>query len=230
VAPKKTEYSSTEQKPHGDAVLERLDAVTIPKELKPYVAGFLAVHTEFGAKQKAVVATKLVRDAQVSTVIDADTAHDVAVIGLANDLVGARLGSRANPFADFSSLTQSKLTSLPYKKQIAASRALVKAVLAKEPAKPVAKAAKRVAAAATALEKAIGGLAKPQAAYDKALADRDTLLPEWALALDRLNRKATGTWADDPAMVQTLFADPSAMEAGKTKRPKKKGKGTPKPE
>ena len=229
MAPSKTKYRSTEQEPHGDAVLERLEAVTIPKELKPYVAAFLAVHTDFGAKQKVVVATKQARDAQVSAVIDADTAHDAAIGELANDLVGARLGARTSPFAAFSELTPSKHTSLPYKKQIAASRALVKSVLAKKPAKAVATAANRVAAAATKLEKAIAGLARPQAAYDKALANRDTLLPEWALALDRLDRKATGTWADDPAMVRTLFADPSAMEAGKTKRPKKKGKGEPKP-
>lgn len=151
------------------------------------------------------------------------------MVDLANDMVGARLGKRTIPFGAFSSLTQSKHTSLPYKKQITASRALVKAILAKKPVKPVVNAANPVAAAATALEKAIAGPAKPQAAYDKALADRDTLPPEWALSLDRLNRKATGTWADDPAMVETLFADPSAMEAGKTKRPKKKRTGEPKP-
>lgn len=230
MAVKNIQYRTTEQKPHGDAILERFGAMTLPKELKPYLATFRAAHTELGAKQKLVVATKQERDAQVTAVMRADAEHDTAVMELGNDLIGARLGTRQRPFADYSEHRPSDLVNLPYKKQIIATRALTKAVLAKKPIKPVVLAANHASAAASGLEKAITGLAKPQAAYAKALAARDALLPDWALAMDRLRRKCIGVWAEDPSMVDTLFAEPSAMEAGKTKRPRKKATGEPKPE
>lgn len=220
--PKRDAFVSTDQLPRGDAVLERLGGVTAPKELQSYVAVFEAIHTELANKQEAVIAAKALRDEGIAAIVSADRASDEAVLDLANALVGARLGNRKNPFRDFSEHTPAELNKLGYKAQIKATRALAKKVDAKRPGKAVTDATRRCTSNAAAQEKAIVALAKPQAAYAKALAARDALLPDWSLALDRLRRKATGAWAEDPEMVETIFAEPSSMEAGRTKRPRKK--------
>jgi hypothetical protein len=76
--------------------------------------------------------------------------------------------------------------------------------------------------AADAIEAALAKLTKPQAAYTKALAEREALLPSWAKALRKLKLHAAVAWDEDAGTYKAVFAPPGAVQAPKKARAKKK--------
>jgi hypothetical protein len=65
-------------------------------------------------------------------------------------------------------------------------------------------------------------LTKPQAAFAKALAERDALLPEWSKALRTLRKHAAAAWDEDDGTYKALFAPLGAVQAPKKRRAKTK--------
>lgn len=141
---------------------------------------------------------------------------------LADRTVGAGLGKRQNPFAGYSKHSPSQLTSLAYADEPKAARELVAAILKKKPPSDVAKVAAKVVKDAAALDAALSRLTKPQAAFAKALADRDALLPAWTKALRRLKKHAAAAWDEDEGTYKALFAPLGAVQAPKKRRSRAK--------
>jgi hypothetical protein len=214
--------SLTEHRTYGRLVLERLDAVTIPAVLKPRVATFKKTHDAYEAAALRADDTRAKRDAALDAVGDADDVFDPSINDLANKMAGAGLGSRQNPFKGLSPHSPSQLTSLPYAEEPKALRALADAVLKKKPPSDVAKAISACLKNASALEAALAKLVQPQAAYSKALADRDALLPAWSKALRTLKKHAAAAWDEDPSTYKAIFAPAEAVQAPRKKRPAKK--------
>ena len=204
----------------GDAVLERLAGMSVPTELKSSVASAKQVHKGMRDKQKEVTRTLVARDKAVATATATDTTLDGLLIRLAAKLVGAELGTRANPFAAFSKYTPSQLSNLAYATEAKEARALATAVKKSKPPAEVVRLADAVTQAANSVDAAIKAIAAPQRAYSSALGQRDALLVEWTAAFDRLERRATGAWADDTATFEAVFARASAMAAPAKKKPK----------
>lgn len=206
----------------GDTILERLGAAKLPVELRAPHAAFSKVHRAMRDGQAAVEAALDDRDQAVRTVQQTDTKLDRALESLASLLALHGLGSRKNPFANFSTMSPSEVEGLAYAKEAAEAVRIATAVKKTKPHKDVVAACDAVIAAARAVPVAIRGVAGPQRVYAAALGKRDALLPEWTVARTRLERKAIGAWADEPEMVRAFFAPPSAMERPVTKRAKKK--------
>jgi hypothetical protein len=68
---------------------------------------------------------------------------------------------------------------------------------------------------------------KPQAAYTKALAARDALLPTWSKAYAKLEKVATAPWVDEPETVASVFAAPESIQAPKARRARRRAKPAP---
>ena len=145
---------------------------------------------------------------------------DTGIDALADRIVGAGLGTRKNPFAAYSRHAPSKLTELPYAEEPKAIRALGVELGRKSPPAEVTKALGKSLKDADALELALNKLIKPQAAYSKALGDRDALLPAWIKALSKLKKHAGAAWDEDVATYKAIFAPPGALQAPKKKRAK----------
>jgi len=213
----------------GDAIFERLKDITVPRELKASVATFKGVHGELSARQNVVQEAEARRDAALAGVTSADSKLDALIRKLVATLPAHDLGARRNPLADYSTFTESQLIDLAFVKEANEATRIANVILKKKPPAPVAKICKDILAAAKAVSVAIRGTAAPQRAYSAALAKRDALLLDWTGAKDRFQRRATGAWADEPEMVETLFAAPSAMEQPKTRRAKKAATTTASP-
>ena len=212
--------SITEYRAHGAIVLERLSGATVPAQLKAYVVAFKKAHD--GYETAAVVAdtARGKRDVALEAVGQADDTFDTGVNALADRIVGAGLGTRKNPFAAYSKCTPSKLTELPYAEEPKAIRALGAELSKKGPPADVGKALAKSLKDADALELALSKLIKPQAAYSKALGDRDALLPAWIKALGKLKKHAGAAWDEDVATYKAIFAPPGAIHAPTKKRAK----------
>lgn len=214
--------SITEYRAHGAIILERLDGTTVPAELKPHVVTFKKAHGDYEAAAVVADMAREKRDLVLEGVGEADTTFDTGINLLADKMVGAGLGARKNPFADYSKHTPSKLIELPYADEPKAIRELGVALGKKKPPADVAKALAQSLKDAAAIEAALGRLIKPQAAYSKALGNRDALLPAWTKARDRLKKHAVAAWDEDVATYKAVFAPPGAIQAPKKKRGKKK--------
>lgn len=213
--------SITEYRAHGAIILERLSGTTIPVALKPHVVAFTKAHDGYEAAAVVADGARGKRDIALGAVGEADDAFDTGVNVLADKVVGAGLGARKNPFAAYSKHTPSKLTDLPYAEEPKAIRALGVELGKKKPPAEVAKALARTLKDAEGLEAALSKLIKPQAAYSKALGDRDALLPAWTKALGKLKKHAGAAWDEDVATYKAIFAPPGAIQAPKKARAKK---------
>ena len=167
-------------------------------------------------------------DAALARLSSDDATLDDSLETLAERSVGAGLGSRRRPLAAFTRHSVTQLRNLAYRKEadevLAMTGKIAKAGVPKE----VAAAAATCAKLAKAVLADLTALVKPQAAYDKALARRDALLPEWTRAYARLKLVAAAAWADDNATYAAVFAAPSDIQAPKTRRTtKKKTDGSP---
>lgn len=210
--------SITEYRTQGAIILERLSGTSVPVGLKPYIVAFAKVHGDYETAAVVVDAAREKRDLALEAVGETDDAFDTGVNALADKIVGAGLGPRKNPFAAYSKYAPSKLTELPYAEEPKAIRALGLALTKKNPPAEVAKALAKSLKDADGLETALNKLVKPQAAYSKALGDRDALLPAWTKALGKLKKHAGAEWDEDVATYKAIFAPPGAIQAPKKKR------------
>ena len=211
----------TEYRTYGDTILERLSGVAIPALLKPSLAQFKSTHGGYEQAAAQADAKRALRDAALVAVGDADDKLDKSLETLAEKATGAQLGKRLAPLAAFTRFAVNELTSLPYKKESDEVVALAARVAKGKPPKDVAAAAAACARNAKSVQAALKSLVKPQAAYAKALAARDALLPGWTKGLRTLKKLAAAAWVDDEATYKTIFAPADAVQAPKAKRPKK---------
>ncbi|MFS8072050.1 MAG: hypothetical protein ACMG6S_37245 [Byssovorax sp.] len=216
-----TTSSITKYRAQGAIILERLSGTTVPVGLKAYIVAFKKAHDDYEAAAVVADTTREKRDLALDAVGETDDAFDTGLDVLADKMVGAGLGTRQNPFAAYSRYAPSKLTELPYAEEPKAIRALGVALTRKKPPADVAKALAKSLKDAVGLEVALNKLIKPQAAYSKALGDRDALLPAWAKALGKLKKHAAAAWDEDVATYKAIFAPPGAIQAPTKKRAKK---------
>lgn len=215
-------------------MIERFGGVTVPDAVRPHLNAFKGAHTRYEAACVRAEAAKEKRDEALSVVGIVDEGFDGTVNELADKMVGAGIGKRQNPFAGLSTYSPSKLTSLAYADEPKAARDLVGALSKKKPPAEVAKVAARLLKDASAVEAALKKLTAPQAAYSKALGDRDALLPDWDKSLRTLKKYSAAAWDGDDATFKALFAPVGAVQAPRKRRaaaagPKaaKKGNGKP---
>ena len=216
-----TTSNITEYRAQGAIILERLSGLTVPVGLKAHIATFKKAHGDYEAAAVVAEGAREKRDHALEAVGETDGTFDSGVNVLADKMVGAGLGTRKNPFADYSTHTPSKLTELPYAEEPKAIRALGVALTRKKPPADVVKALAKCLKDASELESSLNQLIKPQAAYSKALGDRDALLPAWSKALGKLKKHAAAEWDEDVATYKAIFAPPGALQAPKKKRAKK---------
>ncbi len=204
----------------GDTILERLGAEKLPSELRAPTAAFKALYKALTAANDVAQAAGEQRDDALSIVTKADGKLDRLLESLAAILPVHGLGTRKNPFAQYTQYSPSDLQGLAYAKEAAEAGRIATAIKKTKPHKDVVELCDEVIAASKAVTAAIRGVAVPQRAYTTALGKRDALLTEWSVARSRLERKAIGAWADEPEMVRAFFAPPSPMERPVTKRAK----------
>jgi hypothetical protein len=212
----------TENRSYGQTVLDRFGGVTVPAPVKPHLAAFKAAHDDYEAASARVDEARAKRDEALEGIGGADDGFDASANQLADKIVGAGIGKRQNPFSGLSKHSPSKLTALPYAQEPKAARELVDALSKKKPPAEVSKAAAKLLKDASAIEAALAKLTRPQAAYTKALTDRDALLPAWDKALRKLKKHAASAWDEDEGTLRSLFAPVGAVQAPKRRRPKAK--------
>ncbi len=203
----------------GDAILRRTgqtkpvekDAVQVPAELMPFLDAFVGTHVAYSGACDAADNGREQRDTALEAVGLADDALDATVLHLANMLVGAGLGDRRNPFAEFAKLTPANLCRQSYANEPGLVRELVKKVLAKQPPAEVTKAANACAKQADAVDAKLAGLTMPQALFTGAMKTRDDLLPEWHKALRTLKVHAAAAWLEAPGTLAMVFAPPPVV-------------------
>lgn len=203
-------------------MLDRLTGEKLPTALKAPAKEFKDQHALVEKASAATEAGRALRDAALEAVAAADTLLDASVELLANTAVGAGLGTRKQPFASFTRRKVSELVNLPYATEAKEVRALCTTIRRAKPEPVVLRAVAACEKNVQSVERAITALAKPQAAYAKALASRDALLPVWTRALARLKRHAAVAWEDEPATTHAIFAKPDGITAPKGKRKKAK--------
>lgn len=210
----------------GD-IRDRLESKSapMPKTMAPYAKAFIAVQAPF--EHAAVVAD----DAETAThealalVGKADDDLDAGVDDYADEVSGAKLGPRQNPFKPFSRYSPSVLEELPYSDEPTEVRALVAAVAKKSPPKAVVAGGATCLARCTAVEKRLKAYGTCSVAQVKALAARDLLKPGMQKAIKTLKTHAGSVLADDPAALEALFAPTTTLQAPKARRPKKPARG-----
>lgn len=210
------------QRSYGAAVLDRLGGETLPGALKAPAKEFRNQHVLIEKASVATEASRASRDAALEAVASADATLDASVEVLASAVAGAGLGTRSRPFASFTRHQVSELVNLAYATEAKEVRALCAAIRRAKPEPAVLRAVATCEKNVQSVERAITALAKPQAAYAKALASRDALLPAWTRALARLKRHAAVAWEDEPATIHAVFARPDAVTAPKARRKKAK--------
>ena len=212
-------HSIEDHQTYGDTILDRLTPAPAP--LKAFVKRFADVHHAYSAAAKSADAARKVRDAALGNVTTKDATQDATVDDLADALVGAKMGKRQNPFSTFTKYTPDALKRLAVKIEAKEIGALAKAIGAANPPASVRASIAASTKAAGVVLSAIAAVAKPQLAFDKALAARDAHLPAWALELNRLKKIAAAHWVDDVDTYRATFALPGAVAS-----PKKATKAT----
>ena len=159
-----------------------------------------------------VVKAETARDAAVQTAVTRDVKRDELALNFGNVLVGANIGTRANPFKAFSKYTPAAIIRLPHASETKAVRDLISAVLATKPAANVVRAAAALTKANDAVEDATSRLDAPSRAYDKAFAARNAHLPAWQKALSSLRVQMKAALANEPGAYEALFAPPEVSE------------------
>ena len=197
----------------GSVYIDRLADETVPAQLKPWQQAFAAIHKDYVARAAAVDGAVERRDEALALVGAADDVIDASIVQLADELVGARLGDRKNPFKKFSKYAPSEIVSLAYAKEVDAALELVRKL---EKAKPPGNVKTRLQAIkkqAGAVEAALKDLARAQTAYDKALSKRDALLPGWLKAEKNLKTQARAAWMEQADVYDAVFAPVADIQA-----------------
>lgn len=206
----------------GNVVLERMKGQPVPASVKPALATFSKMHAAYAKASNAVDSARAARDTAMALLSRDDAALDDSIETLAERSVGAGLGSRTQPLAAFTRHSVTRLRNLAYKSEADEVLAMTGKIAKAGVPKNVAAASAKCAKLAKTVLADLATLVKPQAAYDKALAQRDALLPEWTRAYARLKLVAAAAWADDKATYAAVFAAPSDIQAPKPRRTSKK--------
>jgi hypothetical protein len=207
-----SKHSIIDHLAYGAVVLERFGDASVPGSLGPHVAAFRTEYESYSKAAKKAEAACAERDAAVAAVAVADALQDADIDTLADALVGAKLGPRTNPFKAYSSHSPSVLKAMAYANETRAVRDLVANVLKASPPRPVADLLGALLGHAQAVDESLLAITRPQAAYDKALGDRDALLPGLLRALHRLKRYAAAEWSDAPQTHKAMFAGPERVQ------------------
>jgi hypothetical protein len=222
-----------EVRAYGQAVLARFSDIKVPDDLKGHADTFKKAHLAYENASTKVDAAREKRDAALDAIGDADELFDPSVHALADAMVGARMGKRQNPFSGMSKHSPSALAALAYAREPEAMRELAAAIAKKSPPAEVKATVATCLKHAGAIEGGLKKLTAPQAAYTKALADRDALLPDWTKALRRLKKRAEAVWEDEAGTFKAVFAKVGAVQAPKKRRippGPPEATGTPAPE
>jgi hypothetical protein len=196
----------------GNILLERLASSALPASLKKFAAEFKKEHVALANASNAARTARGQRDDSLAAVSAADDELDAALGRLADKMAGAQMGSRQKPFGTYSKYSLTDLTKLAYANEAKEVLALVAKVKKAKPTGDVAKALATCEKKANAVNAALAKLTKPQAAYSKALAARDALLPTWTKSLNRLKKNAAAALFDDEGAYEALFAPPQAVQ------------------
>lgn len=213
------------QQVYGDTLLMRLGRSPRAGALKREAQAFKGAQNGYTKACDKVAASQARRDDALLAIAEADDGLDHALLTLADRLVGAGLGLRKNPFADYSSYSPSRLTALGYAEEAKEARALLAALRKKKLSADLGASVKAALLATEKVAAALKGLAAPQADYEAAMQDRDGLLLQWNKALGRLKRAAAVVYDEDRAGYRALFA-PSTEVLTPVRRTRKKA---PKP-
>jgi hypothetical protein len=207
-----------DQLAQGAVIVDRFDDITVPALLEPLLAAYRSEHQAYTKAAGKVEAAAQARDQAVADVAEADVLLDVDIDDLAVAMAGAKLGPRANPFKGFCPHAPSALRALAYATEARAVRNLVAAVLAASPPAAVVAVTARALTHAGQVQDRLQAITAPQAAYDKALAARDALLPGLTRALARLKAQAKVTWMDEPGTYAAMFAPPERVQRPRARR------------
>jgi len=211
----------TNLRTQGDVVIERLGAQPVPSSVKSYAKSFTKVHAAYGKACDAVDDAKENLEAAYLVVAEHDAVLDAGLETMAIETVGAKLGTRQKPLAKFTRYSVSDLQEMAVKKEAEAVLAMCGKVKNAGVPKSVAAASATCAKHATNVLAAIAKLSKPQAAYRKALEQRDAIVPEWTRAYARLKKSAAAAWLDDEPTFKAVFEPAGSVQAPKKRRAKK---------
>ncbi len=211
----------TSLRTQGDVVIERLGAQPIPTAVKPYAASFTKIHAAYGKACDGVDDAKGKLDAAHLVVAGHDALLDASLDTMAIAAVGAKLGTRQKPLAKFTRHSVSDLRVMAVKKEAEAVLTMCGKVTSSSVPKNVAAASATCAKHATNVLSAIAKVTKPQAAYRKAMDQRDAIVPEWTRAYARLKKSAAAAWLDDEPTYKAMFEPAGSIQAPKKRRAKK---------
>lgn len=218
-----TKASLSSRLVEGDVILDRLAEVDVPALLSSPVSAFGQAHQEFKVASESVRSAEERRDAALAQVGKADGLLDVALDDLATELVAAKLGPRKNPFAPFSKHSPSDLRRLGFRAEADAAQELAAEISKAGPPANVSKAVGDLLTRISSVRGALVATTPPEAAYDRALADRNEALVGWQKARTRLEVLARAAWADAPEIFRSVFAPPPAVQAPRKARRKAAG-------
>lgn len=214
-----------DQRAQGAVVIDRFKGVSVSGDLAEALAIFTAKHRKLEDAAEASEEARLLRDAAFAEIAEADEHLDVALEALATGLTAASLAPRKAPFSGYSRHSPSKLANLAYLTEVKEIRELVAKVALKAPPAEVSAAMAACLQAAAAVEQASTTASDPQAAYDRARAERDAAALEWSKAYGKLQLRAKLAFEDAPATYQSLFAPPDEVQRPVHRRKKKTEEG-----
>jgi hypothetical protein len=201
----------------GDLVLERAKARDT-KSVKARLAAFAAAHAAYAKAEREVRAAEESQLAQEGKAAEADVVQDAAVDALATAMAGDG-APRTAPFRPIGFGAPSDVKAMAYAKEAKECKRIAKAALAWKPGTAKTKsAAKKLAAAAAVVEKALSSAPAMRKKTSGALARRDALGQAWRTAFEKL-KNAARTAEDDGAqgLFDALFHD-DARAAPKAKK------------
>lgn len=216
------------KKVYGSAVVERLARSQHASALKKELREFKQRHDGLLLAGEKVDDAEAKRDDALERIGKADDGLDDSLLSLADSLVGAKLGLRRNPFADYSPHPPAAMTALAYAAEVKAAQELAKKVRKARPPADVSASLKGVESAAAEVAAALGELTAPQSSYEEALRARDELLLGWTKAMARLKRAAAVAYDEDRAGYRAAFAPASRVQVPQKKAQKNTKKSTAK--
>ena len=204
----------------GEVILDRLRSVRGSKRLRNARDGFQQLHDAYVSKSDELTRLKADINAARDAVHGADKQLDETVRQLADRLIGAQMGPRANPFAPFSPHRASEITRLAYATELRMVRSLLNRVERAEPPKEVRQVVVRCRERADAVDRALRAISVPRARCEKVTSDLGSLAKQWRDAFQRLKIEAAAYWVDDRATREAIFARPEPIQ-----RPVKRKRG-----
>ena len=202
----------------GSIVIDRFAGQKVPSALKAPLAAFGKAHSALKTATTAVEDAHSERSHAEEQVIGVDKQLNAAVLGLANAIAGANVGTRQNPFAAFSKHTPARLAKLAYARKVKESRALAKKLKPKRVAAAVSAATKTLAQRADAVAKALGAISKPGLVLGKAQRSLQPVVLAWDESFRRLKTLAAAAWIDEEETFTSVFAKPAKVQAPKARK------------